>query len=282
MPGPALCGPLARAPLLPKLRGHFAEFLGNASPVGLGILSPSTCVGLRYGPAASHSGFSRQALRMLRYSFSLRVGRTLFAWGFSSMQRHALAPVFPFPAHALRPRPRSSVAAGYRNLHLLPIGCAPRPPLRTRLPQGRSALPWRPWIFGLEDSHLHLATHSGILPPPASTAPCDAASAAWGMLPYRAALAAPTASAACLSPGHFRRRDSRPVSCYALFECMAASEPTSWLSLNPHILSHLTRTLGPWPVVWALSLSTAQLISCSLTPAHRLRGIRSLIFFGRL
>ena len=37
----------------------------------------------------------------------------------------------------------------------------------------------------------------------------------------------PTASVSCFSPGHFRRRDSRPVSCYALFECVAASEPTS-------------------------------------------------------
>ena len=53
------------------------------------------------------------------------------------------------------------------------------------------------------------------------------------------------ASVVCFSPGHFRRRASRPVSCYALFECMAASEPTSWLSLKPHILFHLTRTLGP-------------------------------------
>ena len=37
----------------------------------------------------------------------------------------------------------------------------------------------------------------------------------------------PTASVLCFSPGHFRRRTSRLVSCYALFECMAASEPTS-------------------------------------------------------
>ena len=92
----------------------------------------------------------------------------------------------------------------------------------------------------------------------------------------------PAASAACFSPGHFRRRTSRPVSCYALFECMAASEPTSWLSSRPHILSHLARTLGPWPAVWAVSLSTAQLISCGLTPMEHLAGIRSLIFFGRL
>ena len=53
------------------------------------------------------------------------------------------------------------------------------------------------------------------------------------------------ASVSCFSPGHFRRRTSRPVSYYALFECMAASEPTSWLSSKSHILFHLTRTLGP-------------------------------------
>ena len=54
-----------------------------------------------------------------------------------------------------------------------------------------------------------------------------------------------SASVSCFSPGHFRRRTSRPVSYYALFECMAASEPTSWLSSKSHILFHLTRTLGP-------------------------------------
>ena len=109
-----------------------------------------------------------------------------------------------------------------------------------------------------------------VLLPPCGNAP----------LPMR--FSHPAASAACFSPGHFRRGSSRPVSCYALFECMAASEPTSWLSSRPHILSHLARTLGPWPAVWAVSLSTAQLISCGLTPMEHLAGIRSLIFFGRL
>ena len=37
------------APLLPKLRGQYAEFLNNPSPDGLRILSSSTCVGLWYG-----------------------------------------------------------------------------------------------------------------------------------------------------------------------------------------------------------------------------------------
>ena len=37
-------------PLLPKLRGHFAEFLNHSSLVRLGILYLTTCVGLGYGP----------------------------------------------------------------------------------------------------------------------------------------------------------------------------------------------------------------------------------------
>ena len=36
-----------------------------------------------------------------------------------------------------------------------------------------------------------------------------------------------SASVSCFSPGHFRRRTSRLVSYYALFECVAASKPTS-------------------------------------------------------
>jgi hypothetical protein len=37
------------APLLPKLRGQFAEFLDDGSLVHLGMLYQPTCVGLRYG-----------------------------------------------------------------------------------------------------------------------------------------------------------------------------------------------------------------------------------------
>ena len=47
------------------------------------------------------------------------------------------------------------------------------------------------------------------------------------------------------SPGHLRRTITRPVSYYALFKCVAASKPTSWLSVQFHILLHLTYTLGP-------------------------------------
>ena len=201
--------------------------------------------------------------------------------GFASHTGTSLAPVFPFPALASHTCPHSSVSTQYRNIHLLSIGYGSRPHLRPRLSQRRSALLWKPWIFGRKDSHLSLATHSGILSSIASTAPYGTASLTMQCSStnhiYDSA-----ASAARFSPGHFRRRASRPVSYYALFECVAASEPTSWLSSRSHILFHLTRTLGPWLAVWAFSLLTTQLISCSLTPVHRLRGIRSLIFFGRL
>ena len=62
--GPILCGSISGAPLLPKLRGQFAEFLNNPSPVGLRILSSSTCVGLRYG----HPTFAFSRLRTSRTS----------------------------------------------------------------------------------------------------------------------------------------------------------------------------------------------------------------------
>ena len=85
-------------------------------------------------------------------------------------------PDFPFPAHTLCLRPHSSDIHKCRNINLLSIDYAFRPRLRSRLPQGRSALPWNPWIFGLKDSHLHLATHSGILSSHKSTAPSGTAS----------------------------------------------------------------------------------------------------------
>ena len=83
---------------------------------------------------------------------------------------------FPFRAYAFHMRPHSSVISQYRNLNLLSIGYVFRPGLRPRLTQSRSALLWKPWIFGRKDSHLPLATHSGILSSIYSTAPYGTAS----------------------------------------------------------------------------------------------------------
>src|SRR5512135_633218 len=41
--------PPRQAPLLPKLRGHFAEFFLHGSLEHLRLLASPTCVGLRYG-----------------------------------------------------------------------------------------------------------------------------------------------------------------------------------------------------------------------------------------
>ena len=46
---PILCHSSKGVPLLPKLRGHFAEFLKLGSLTRLSILYQSTCVGLGYG-----------------------------------------------------------------------------------------------------------------------------------------------------------------------------------------------------------------------------------------
>ena len=47
-PGPLHCDQLSLAPLLPKLRGHFAEFLRESYLAPLGILYHPTCVGFGY------------------------------------------------------------------------------------------------------------------------------------------------------------------------------------------------------------------------------------------
>ena len=68
LPGPIHCGSVAGAPLIPKLRGQFAEFLNYPSPVGLRILFLSTCVGLRYGHLRYTQSFSRLRPSTLPYS----------------------------------------------------------------------------------------------------------------------------------------------------------------------------------------------------------------------
>ena len=79
LPGPIHCGSLSRAPLFPKLRGQFAEFLNNSSPVGLRVLLLPTCVGLRYGRLRYSQGFSRPRPSMLPYLYfrSLTPGATI-------------------------------------------------------------------------------------------------------------------------------------------------------------------------------------------------------------
>ena len=118
--GPILCGRfrLARArrvhlppaPLLPKLRGHFAEFLNQDSLERLRLLASPTCVGLRYGH--THSSFTklfsavrlrslsevRRLLRRRISAFTRRIclpGNAYFLASFMSLETTDLSPLRP-------------------------------------------------------------------------------------------------------------------------------------------------------------------------------------------
>eukprot|EP00829_Urostomides_striatus_P010570 TRINITY_DN24_c0_g1_i3.p3 TRINITY_DN24_c0_g1~~TRINITY_DN24_c0_g1_i3.p3 ORF type:complete len:205 (+),score=-62.94 TRINITY_DN24_c0_g1_i3:1761-2375(+) len=71
------------------------------------------------------------------------------------------------------------------------------------------------------------------------------------------------------SPGKFSAQGHSTSELLRTLQMMAASEPTSQLSVQPHILFHLTDTLGPQLVVWAVSLLTTDLITRSLTPGSK-------------
>ena len=152
----------------------------------------------------------------LRYYISLHITSSHCMADFPTILVPRLYRDNPSPAPALLTCPHSSVILQYRNINLLSIGYGSRPHLRSRLTQGRSALPWKPWIFGLEDSHLYLATHSGILSSMQSTAPYGTASSRMQCSSTNLLLDS-LVSVVRFSPGHFRRRTSRPVSYYALF-----------------------------------------------------------------
>jgi hypothetical protein len=109
-----------RGPLIPKLRGQFAEFLQHSSLKRLGILYLSTCVGFGYG----------------------------LMWG-----------LFP-GTHAQHPKSNNQVQLlafvtthWPTNINVVPIAYAFRPQLRDRLTLLRLALSRNPWTFGGSVSH---------------------------------------------------------------------------------------------------------------------------------
>ena len=147
------------APLIPKLRGQLAEFLNNPSPVGLRILSSSTCVGLRYGHLSIPQSFSRlsKSPTSLLYFSPFRPGQPTPGFGYSKV---SLWLKFRW----------------LRNFYRMCIAYAFRPELSSRLTLGGRTFPKKPEIFGHYDSHIILATHSGILTSVQSTAASAATS----------------------------------------------------------------------------------------------------------
>ena len=123
-PPPGLCPPplvaQERGPLLPKLRGHFAEFLQRSSLKRLGMLYQSTCVGLGYG----------------------------LTWG--------LFPgTPPPPAHSTKRGQLTAFVTTHRpgTINPVPIDYGFRPRLRGRLTLRGLALRRNPWTYGESVSH---------------------------------------------------------------------------------------------------------------------------------
>ena len=123
-PPPGLCPPppvaRERGPLLPKLRGQFAEFLQHHSLKRLGMLYLSTCVGFGYG-----------------------LMRGLFP-GTGPQRGQSDKPAHAFPFVTTR---------WPRTINLVPIDYACRPRLRGRLTLRGLTLRRNPWTFGESVSH---------------------------------------------------------------------------------------------------------------------------------
>ena len=144
-------------------------------PSALGF-SPHPPVSV-YGTGSYNAiaAFLATRIRLLRYFFSLPVTSSPYRVIYSPTAT-SLGPAFSLPAALIRMCPRFSDCKRYWNLDQLSISYAFLPHLRSRLSRRRSALRRKPWIFGRKDSHLPLATHSGILSSIKSTRPFSLAS----------------------------------------------------------------------------------------------------------
>ena len=133
-------------------------------------------------------------------------------------------------------------ATWYRNINLLAIDYAFRPRLRSRLTLSRRTLLRNPWAIGGGDSHPSFVTHAGILTSQASTAGLLRRFAGLGTLSYRAIEIAPAASVFCLSPVELSAPGHLTSELLRTLSRVAASKPTSWLSMHSNIVSHLAST----------------------------------------
>ena len=137
----------SRAPLLPKLRGQFAEFLNHSYLDRLSVLHSPTCVGF---------GTGTYMTRLEAFPGSM--GSTTCPCGIRLDPQPSWGPDFPGPRPTAKPAVyqrcgwptllRPSIAqtpySWCRNIYLLSIAYVFRPRLRSRLTLGRLALPRNP------------------------------------------------------------------------------------------------------------------------------------------
>jgi hypothetical protein len=130
----------------------------------------------------------------------------------------------------------------YRNINRLCIDYASRPRLSSRLTLGGLAFPRNPWAFGGGVSHSSLATHAGIRSRTRSTTAHAATSLHARRSPttHVQSLAHKSAASALgLSPVTLSAQDHSTSELLRTLLRVAASKPTSWLSVQSHIVYHL-------------------------------------------
>jgi hypothetical protein len=219
---------------------------------------------IRFAPTGSPSPLSLAPRICLRYSLRAWPGTTTARDELPSCVTPSLA-YYPLrsPASTMlaRRRPTASaglvsrgpalaVHSGYGNINPLSIDYACRPRLRSRLTLGGTAWPRNPWSFGAIDSHDGFATHACILTRMPSTTPSQGRFTGHTTLPYPTPHLTPvspgigisgidTTSAVYLSPATLSARNHLTSELLRTLSRVAASKPTSWLSLRSHILFHL-------------------------------------------
>ena len=183
-------------------------------------------------------------------TYTLTPGQPSPGLTYPSASPHRLPP----PRGSVRPegQPLSNSSSAlararrYRNINRLCIDYACRPRLSSRLTLGGLAFPRNPWTFGGGVSHPSFATHTCILTRPRSTPVHTDAS-----LRDRRSPTTPTqaqesaASAPNLSPVTLSAQDHSTSELLRTLSRVAASKPTSWLSVQSHIVYHLVQNLGP-------------------------------------
>ena len=109
----------------------------------------------------------------------------------------------------------------YGNINPLSIGYAFRPRLRVRLTLGGFTVPRNPWVFGERDSHplYRYSFRHNHFPGVQASSPSPFTRRERSPTPARSQHDLTSRGFGwTLSPVHYRRRTSRPVSCYALFK----------------------------------------------------------------
>ncbi len=146
-------------------------------------------------------------------------------------------------SHSLpRPPIGQTEATWYGNINPLAIDYAFRPRLRSRLTLSRRTLLRNPWAIGGGDSHPSFVTHAGILTSHASTAGSRRRFTGERTLSYRACKHAPAASVVSLSPVTLSAPEHLTSELLRTLSRVAASKPTSWLSVHSDIVCHLANT----------------------------------------